>query len=53
MIDGALRLPLVMRGKIELSATRRRLDADHPALGVDDRHAGRRGGPRRAVPQGW
>ena len=36
IIDGALRLPLVIRGKIELSATPG-FDLDHPALGVDDR----------------
>ena len=52
MIDGALRLPLVTRGKIELSATRK---ASTPMT----RHSGSTTAPessarpRRAVPQGW
>ena len=38
MIEGALRLPLVTRGKIEESATRKPVDADDPAFRVDHAH---------------
>ena len=49
MMDGASRLPLVTRGKIERVGDTQALDADHAAFRIDDAHLVGRAPIRRSA----